>query len=98
MWQNRQNDRVQILAPDGRFLTALYGDSEISKWGKEKLQSNPDMIRQRALAIAHDRGEFEKRFTNPCAVRVDDQNRIAVVDHLRGRIQVYVKPAEPVLA
>jgi DNA-binding beta-propeller fold protein YncE len=95
---DRQNDRVQILAPDGRFLTALYGDSQISKWGKEKLQSNPDMIRQRALAIGHDRGEFEKRFCHPCAVRVDEQNRIIVADHIRGRLQVYVKAAEPVLA
>jgi DNA-binding beta-propeller fold protein YncE len=94
---DRENDRVQVLAPDGRFLTALYGDHKLSKWGVEKLQSNPDMIRQRALAAAHDRGEFEKRFCHPCAVEVDSQNRIIVADHIRGRLQVYVKPAEPVL-
>src|SRR6266851_2054196 len=94
---DRQNDRVQILGPDGRFIGALYGDNQLSKWAKEKLQSNPDMIRQRALAIAHDRGAFEKSFSFPCAVRVDDKYRIAVLDSTRSRIQVYTKSKDPVL-
>jgi DNA-binding beta-propeller fold protein YncE len=94
---DRQNDRVQILAPDGRFIASLTGDNQLSKWGKEKLQSNPDMIRQRALAMAHDRGAFEQAFAHPCAVKVDEQGRIAVLDHTRGRIQVYIKSRNPVL-
>jgi DNA-binding beta-propeller fold protein YncE len=94
---DRQNDRVQVLAPSGRFITAFSGDNQLSKWGKEKLQSNPDMIRQRALAMAHDHGVFEKSFSHPCAVRVDDQYRIAVLDHTRGRVQVYTKSKDPVL-
>jgi DNA-binding beta-propeller fold protein YncE len=94
---DRQNDRVQVLAPSGRFMTAFTGDNQLSKWAKEKLQSNPDMIRQRALAIAHDHGEFEKSFAHPCAVKVDEQYRIAVLDHTRGRIQVYTKSKDPVL-
>jgi len=94
---DRQNDRVQILAPNGRFIASLTGDHQLSKWGKEKLQSNPDMIRQRALAIAHDHGAFEKSFSHPVAVKVDDQVRIAVLDSTRGRIQVYRKSRDPVL-
>ena len=94
---DRQNDRVQILATDGRFITALHGDHEMSPWGREKLISNPDMIRQRALAMRHDGGQFEKVFSHPCAVRVDEQNRICVLDHTRGRIQVYTKSDEAVL-
>jgi DNA-binding beta-propeller fold protein YncE len=94
---DRQNDRVQILAPDGRFIAALKGDHQLSTWGKEKLLSNPDMIRQRALAMAQDGGAFEKAFSHPCAVRVDEQYRIAVLDHTRGRIQVYTKSREPAL-
>jgi DNA-binding beta-propeller fold protein YncE len=94
---DRQNDRVQILAPDGRFIAALLGDHQLSKWGKEKLLSNPDMIRQRALAMTHDRGVFERSFSHPCAVRVDERNRIAVLDSTRGRIQVYTKSREPAL-
>ena len=94
---DRQNDRLQILAPDGRFIAALTGDHQLSTWGKEKLLSNPDMIRQRALAMANDHGAFEKSFSHPCAVRVDEQYRIAVLDSTRGRIQVYTKSKEPVL-
>jgi DNA-binding beta-propeller fold protein YncE len=93
---DRQNDRVQVLAPSGRFITAMYGDSQLSKWGKEKLQSNPDMIRQRALAVAYDRGTFEKSLSFPCAVLVDG-NRVLILDHTRGRIQVYTKSKDPVL-
>jgi DNA-binding beta-propeller fold protein YncE len=94
---DRENDRVQVLAPSGRFIASFTGDHQLSKWGKEKLLSNPDMIRQRALAIAHDHGTFEKSFAHPCAVKVDDQGRIAVLDSTRGRIQVYVKSRDPVL-
>ena len=94
---DRQNDRLQILAPDGRFIAALTGDHQLSQWGKEKLLSNPDMIRQRALAMANDHGAFEKSFSHPCAVRVDDDYRIAVLDSTRGRIQVYTKSRDPVL-
>lgn len=46
------NNRVQVLAPDGRFITELRGDHALSQWGKDKLLSNPDMIRQRQLAVA----------------------------------------------
>ena len=94
---DRQNDRVQVLAPNGRFITSFTGDNQLSKWGKEKLMSNPDMIRQRAIAMAHDGGAFEKAFAHPCAVKVDEQYRIAVLDHTRGRIQVYTKSKDPVL-
>ena len=94
---DRQNNRVQILAPDGRFIAALSGDHQLSQWGKEKLLSNPDMIRQRALAMANDHGAFEKSFSHPCAVRVDDDYRVAVLDSTRGRIQVYTKSRDPVL-
>ena len=95
---DRENNRVQVFEPGGRFLAQLRGDHKISKWGVEKLASNPDMIRQRALAISADDGEFEKRFGYPCAVEIDSQGRIVVVDHIRGRLQVYVKQADPVLA
>jgi DNA-binding beta-propeller fold protein YncE len=94
---DRQNDRVQVLAPSGRFITRFTGDHQLSKWGKEKLLSNPDMIRQRALAVAHDQGAFEKSFSHPVAVKVDNQHRIAVLDSTRGRIQVYTKSKDPVL-
>ena len=90
------NNRVQVLAPDGRFVTALKGDHVLSQWGKDKLNSNPDMIRQRALAYSHD-PSYERNFNHPCAVKIDGQGRLAVLDHFGGRIQVYAKSKDPVL-
>ena len=90
------NNRLQVLAPDGRFVTQMVGDHEMSQWGKDKLLSNPDMIRQRALAYVNDPG-YERNFAHPCAVRVDSQGRVCVLDHTRGRIQVYNKVKDPVL-
>ena len=95
---DRQNDRVQVFAPDGRFMIELRGDHSLSQWGKDKLLSNPAMIRQRSLAMAHDGGQYDKAFRHACAVVVDDQYRIVVIDHANGRLQVYRKDREPVLA
>ena len=41
------NNRVQVLTPDGRFITEFTGDGGLSKMGVAKLRSNPEMIRQR---------------------------------------------------
>ena len=90
------NNRVQVLNPEGRFVTELRGDAGLSKWGREKLQSNPDMIRQRALAYSHS-PDFETRLGHPCAVKMDNQGRVAILDHTRGRIQVYAKSKSPAL-
>ena len=91
------NDRVQVLNPDGRLITVLLGEHQLSQWGKDKLLSNPDMIQQRAIAFSWDQGAFEKRLSDPCAVKVDDQSRIAVLENTSGRIQVYQKADTPVL-
>ncbi len=90
------NNRVQVFAPDGRYVTEFRGNAELSKWGKDKLASNPDMIRQRALAVASD-PDYEKKLSHPCNVKIDPQGRICIIDHTRNRIQVYVKEAEPAL-
>ncbi len=90
------NNRVQVLSPEGRFITELKGDHALSQWGRDKLLSNPDMIRQRALALAAN-PTYEKELAHPCAVKVDSQGRVAILDHTRGRVQIYTKSAEPVL-
>ena len=89
------NHRVQVLAPDGRFISALTGEAGLSKWGREKLASNPDMVRQRQMV--HDLTP-ERVFWNPCDVKVDDHYRIAVLEPTRHRIQVYSKQRIPVLS
>ncbi len=90
------NNRVQVFAPDGRYITEFHGQAELSKWGRDKLASNPDMIRQRSLAYANDAG-FEQGLSHPCAVKIDSQGRIVIIDHTRNRLQVYIKEAEPAL-
>ena len=55
------------------------------------------MIEQRAQAFTWDQGDFEKKLSDPCAVKVDDQNRIAVLENTSGRVQVYQKTNTPVL-
>jgi hypothetical protein len=70
---------------------------QLSKWAKEKLQSNPDMIRQRALAIAHDHGTFEKSFSHPCAVENYDPantpppERPKVASHLPSGVNLWMR-------
>ena len=90
------NNRVQVFAPDGRYVTEFHGQAELSKWGKDKLASNPDMIRQRSLAYAND-PDYEKKLAHPCSVKIDPQGRICIIDHTRNRIQIYVKESEPAL-
>ena len=91
------NNRVQVLNPEGRFVTAMVGDHELSRLGKEKLMANPDMIRQRALAFENNPGH-QRHFIHPCAVKIDRQGRVCVLDSTPGRIQVYTKSKDPVLA
>jgi DNA-binding beta-propeller fold protein YncE len=91
------NNRVQVLSPDGRFVAQFHGDHVLSQWGREKLISNPDMLRQRSIAFANDGGSFERVFAQPCAVKIDNKGRLAVVENWSGRIQVYAKTREPAL-
>ena len=90
------NNRVQVFAPDGRYITEFHGEAVLSKWGRDKLASNPDMIRQRNLAFAND-PDYEKGLAHPCGVRIDPQGRIVIIDHTRNRLQVYIKEGEPAL-
>ena len=90
------NNRVQILNQEGRVIAILEGHSELSRWAKDKLTSNPEMVRQRAIAMAGD-PSFERKFRHPSAVKVDGQNRILIFDQLSSRIQVYMKRKTPVL-
>ena len=82
------NDRLQVFNPDGSFITQMTGDGTVSKWGKEKLNANPEMYTERDVAQGMER---EKLFWGPIAVEVDAEDRIFVVESARGRIQVYRK-------
>ena len=84
------NNRVQVLDREGQFMAKLTGDATVSKWGKEKIDSNPDMWKEREVAQDLDR---EKFFWKPIAVEADAEGRILVMESTRNRIQVYRKIA-----
>ena len=88
------NNRVQVLTPDGRFITEFTGDGHLSNMGIAKLRSNPDMIRQRN-AIRN--FTPERLLWAPCAVRMGQNNRVIIADTTRHRFQIYRKNSEPVL-
>ena len=88
------NNRVQVLGPDGRFITEFTGDAALSKWGADKIRSNPDMIRPRNGVRNF---TPEKVIGAPVAVKVDDRGRVIIADTTRHRFQVYQKTTEPVL-
>ena len=82
------NDRVQVFTSEGRLITTFTGDATMSKWGQEKLNSNPDMIKMRNLLRDL---EPERRLWKPKAVAVDKRGRVIILDTNRGRLQVYQK-------
>ncbi len=84
------NDRLAVFSAAGGFITQMSGEGTISKWGKDKLDANPEMWQERE--IAQDLGR-EKLFWGPVAVEVDDQGRVFVVESARSRIQVFRKQA-----
>ena len=84
-----KNDRLQVFDADGGFITKLTGDATLSKWGQERVELDPSMVRgrQRAQGLK----EREKLFSGPIAVEVDDEGRIFVVETSRQRLQVFHK-------
>ena len=88
------NNRVQVLTPEGRFITEFTGDAGLSKFGVAKIESNDVMIRQRNGVRDY---TPERVLWAPIAVKVNDQGRVIIVDTCRNRLQVYQKNTEPVL-
>ena len=84
-----KNDRLQIFNPDGSYITQLTGDATLSKWGRERLELDPGMMRGRDRAQGL--MEREKLFNGPIAVEVDDEGQVFVVETARQRLQVYRK-------
>ena len=82
------NDRVQVFTPDGRHITTLTGEAELSKWGAQKLYSNPDMVIQFRMVRNL---EPWKHFQRPIAVAMYDESRILIAENNRHRLQVYKK-------
>ena len=84
-----KNDRLQVFDADGGFITKLTGEATLSKWGRERLELDPGMMRGRTRAQGLK--EREKQFNGPIAVEADDEGRVFVVETSRQRLQVFQK-------
>jgi len=84
-----KNDRLQVFDADGSFITKLAGEATLSKWGRERVELDPVMVKGRLRAQGLE--EREKPFQGPIAVDVDEENRIFVVECPRHRVQVFYK-------
>ena len=84
-----KNDRLQVFDADGRFIAKLTGEATLSKWGRERVELDPTILRARHRAF--NLQEQEKHFHGPIAVEVDEEGRIFVVEVSRQRLQVFRK-------
>ena len=96
------NERVQVLHPDGSLSQVLYGESTLSKWAIEWLDSNVDQreARLNSTQVAtklpkqfqnnyHRASQSESLFWGPVAVVFDSNNRLYVTEHSRHRLQIF---------
>lgn len=83
------NKLVKIYESNGSALTYLEGDAvEFSKWAKEVVESNPDVVKAyRRVKDTRPLGLFER----PGGLVVDENDNIIITDSTRGRLQIYAK-------
>ncbi|PZC43018.1 MAG: DNA-binding beta-propeller fold protein YncE [Chloroflexi bacterium] len=85
------NNRIQIYYPDGDIISGLYGDANaFSKGAQATMDVNPDYMRAFKRVNPVELINFG-RFDRPRGIAIDGQDRIAVTDCGRGRVQVYAK-------
>ncbi len=97
------NQRLQVLDSAGRFLDANRGEGGLSPWAIEYLEAQQDEKRARDVFLpvydvdTNDPFEISARiepyFWDPCAVTLDKQGSVYVVDR-RHRFQVFELVAE----
>ena len=84
-----KNDRLQVFDAEGNYIAQLHGEATLSKWGRERVELDPTIVKARELA--HNLHEREKLFHGPISVEVDDEGRIFVLECPRQRLQIYRK-------
>lgn len=86
---NWGDKNVKIYDSEGSILTTLYGDAiEFSKWAKEVVESNPDVVKAyRRVKDISSLGLFNR----PTGITVDAEDRVIITETTRGRLQIYQK-------
>lgn len=84
------NHKVRVYTAEGDLLASLLGDAQqLSKWGQDSLNANPDMAKMRRRVKSL---EASWRFCYPAGVVFDaERSRFIVADSQRGRLQIYIK-------
>ena len=83
------NNKVEIFDPNGNSITSFLGNAErLSKWGEERVISNPDAVKARLRVPSL---EPEWRFNRPTGITTGIDGRIMIVESQRMRIQIYQK-------
>jgi DNA-binding beta-propeller fold protein YncE len=84
------NHRVCVFDPEGGPITTLIGDAqELSKWGRQSVDANPDMMKARRRVKSL---EPQWRLCFPTAVDFDpNTDNLIIADGQRNRLQVYKK-------
>jgi hypothetical protein len=84
------NNRVQLFAPNGRFITSFVGDArELSKWAQMVADASTEVQKRRREVKSL---EPEWRFALPRSVTFDARKRrFIVTDTQRSRLQIYKK-------
>ena len=83
------NDRVQQFDATGRYVDKFMGDATLGKAAVRYVLANPRPLRLREMTPL----EPSKRLRGPVSVRLDDQDRMYIVDYGSYRVQVYQKQA-----
>ena len=95
------NQRIQVLDSEGTFIQLHRGESTLSKWAQEFLDSNTEENAARNTANLDLDLEFntddpheqsahiEKYFWGPTSITMDNDGHLLVVDSNRHRVQVF---------
>jgi DNA-binding beta-propeller fold protein YncE len=95
------NQRIQVFDSDGGFVQLNRGESTISKWAQEFLDTNIEESAARDTADLELDIEFntddpheqsahiEKYFWAPTSLTLDNDGHLLIVDSNRHRVQVY---------
>ena len=93
------NQRLQVLDSEGRFLDSKRGEADLNPWTLEYFEAQKDEKKARESYVpvfdvdTDDPSEISARiepyFWDPCAVTLDDEGRVHVLETCRHRFQIF---------